>query len=279
MTAFLAELGKKLAERWVALLALPGVLFLATALTAATLGHARALDWRRLVAAVPSGLAPVRLVLLAVALLVAASAVGLAARGLGALVEAVLLGRARGPLRWLVKRRQRRWDRRDDAYEQAPVEEQADRAADRNRVALTRPGRLTWVGDRVRAAGVRVHGHYGLDVTFTWACLWLVLSDAVRADVTAARAALRDAAVLGAWGVAYLAVGAWWWPVAPVALVVLVTARRRARAAADSYAALVEAAYDLHAADVAEALGLAAPDRVVTPALGRVITERLRKGA
>ncbi|NUT47096.1 MAG: hypothetical protein HOV94_07215, partial [Saccharothrix sp.] len=106
-----------------------------------------------------------------------------------------------------------------------------------------------------------------------------VLPDTTRAEITAARAALRDAVVLGAWGVAYLVVGAWWWPVAPVALLVIATARHRVRAAADAYAGLVEAAYDLHAADLAEKLGLDAPGRVVTPALGRVLNERLRKGA
>ncbi|NUT47723.1 MAG: hypothetical protein HOV94_10515, partial [Saccharothrix sp.] len=154
MNGFLAELGKKLAERWVTLLALPGVLFLATALTAVVLGHAHALDWRRLVAAVPAGVTPTRLALPAVAVLVAASAVGLAAQGAGHLLERALLSDARGPLRVLAKRRQRRWAARDEAYEEAPDADRAELAHRRNRVGLARPERFTWVGDRVRAAGV-----------------------------------------------------------------------------------------------------------------------------
>jgi hypothetical protein len=44
MNSFIGEIGKKLAERWVSLLALPGLLFLGFAAVSAALGHAHALD-------------------------------------------------------------------------------------------------------------------------------------------------------------------------------------------------------------------------------------------
>src|SRR6185312_7274880 len=49
VNALLQELGKKLAEKWVTLLVLPGILLAATTLVALTLGHARALDLAGLV--------------------------------------------------------------------------------------------------------------------------------------------------------------------------------------------------------------------------------------
>ena len=50
MNAFFNELDKRVAERWVSLLVLPSVLFLATAAAGALLGYAHALDMTRLVA-------------------------------------------------------------------------------------------------------------------------------------------------------------------------------------------------------------------------------------
>ena len=44
MNAFLGELGRRLAERWVTLLLLPGALFVAAVTVASVLGHGRALD-------------------------------------------------------------------------------------------------------------------------------------------------------------------------------------------------------------------------------------------
>ena len=48
MGGFFGELGKELAKRWVALLAVPGMLFLAAVWVAATQGQRRALDPGRL---------------------------------------------------------------------------------------------------------------------------------------------------------------------------------------------------------------------------------------
>ncbi|MBT2454574.1 hypothetical protein J7E98_07170, partial [Streptomyces sp. ISL-86] len=44
MNAFLGEPGKRFAERWLALLLLPGALFVAAAAVAGALGQRRALD-------------------------------------------------------------------------------------------------------------------------------------------------------------------------------------------------------------------------------------------
>ncbi|URN10988.1 hypothetical protein LUW77_00475 [Streptomyces radiopugnans] len=48
MGGLLSELGKKLAERWLSLLVLPGALYLAVLGTAALLGHGHPFDLRHL---------------------------------------------------------------------------------------------------------------------------------------------------------------------------------------------------------------------------------------
>lgn len=272
MNTFLSELGKKLAERWVSLLALPGAIFAALAAAGSTLGHRDALDWRRLVRAVEDFTAhydhrPVSAVLLSAAFLGAGAAFGLLARWLGTVVEWVWL--MSGPA-WLidrlVRRRRNRWKR-------------ATAAEARNAIALTRPDRPMWIGDRIQAVGVRVHGQYGLDLQFTWPRLWVLLPDNCRNDLIAARDALTGSSTQSGWGLLYLSLGTQWWPAALTGAVLLLIGRHRGREAAANLADLTEAAVDLHAADLALSLGVDLPHGYVTPALGRQISQRLRKGA
>ncbi|MFF8830901.1 hypothetical protein [Streptomyces sp. NPDC015131] len=310
MNAFLAELGKKLAERWVSLLVLPGVLFGALLAAGSVLGHRHALDWRMLGRAAEQLAAhydrrPVPAVLLAVAVLVAAGLVGLAARGLGTVVERAWL--ASGPA-WLtgrlVRRRRERWTRALAAERAAaaigadasrsritdppafgppasapPAPDPAALADARNAVALTRPARPTWIGDRLRGVGARVHAQYGLDFPFAWPRLWTLLPEPCRTDLVAARGALSDAAALSGWGLLYLALGTLWWPAAPAGAALVLLGLRRGRESAANLADLTEAAVDLYAADLALLLGVDLPSGRVTPAVGRQLSERFRKGA
>lgn len=62
--------------------------------------------------------------------------------------------------------------------------------------------------------------------------------------------------MLAGWGVLYLAIGAVWWPGLLIAVVTMVTARRRARSAAETYGLLVEASARLYAGTLAVSLGL-----------------------
>ncbi|MGA5410154.1 hypothetical protein ACPCSC_23185 [Streptomyces lavendulocolor] len=312
MNAFLAELGKKLAERWVSLLVVPGALFVALAAAGTALGHRHALD-RRLLGRGVEELAthydrrPVSAVLLFVAVLAAAAVAGLLARALGTVVERAWL--ISGPA-WLtaplVRRRQDRWTDAAEraaagrapagqpAAEQAPAEraparraaaaEQAaaDRAAlaeERNAIALTRPARATWIGDRLRGVGVRVHAQYGLDFPFAWPRLWTLLPEACRNDLIAAREALAGAATQSGWGLLYLCLGLVWWPAAAAGAALMLLGWRRGREAAANLADLTEATVDLYAADLALLLGVDLPSGHVTPAVGRQLSERFRKGA
>ncbi|GGW47705.1 hypothetical protein GCM10010503_25760 [Streptomyces lucensis JCM 4490] len=285
MNAFLSELGRKLAERWITLLVLPGALFTALAGAGLLLGQRDALGLRRL-GRLAEGFAarydhrPGAAVVLLCGVFAAGAVTGLLARGLGAAVEKVWL--LAGPP-WLtgrlVSRRQDRWARADAAARLAGPAEEAALVAARNAIALVPPARPTWIGDRLRGVGLRVHGQYGLDLAFTWPRLWPLLPEACRNDLIAARQAMADAATLGGWGLLYLCLGVQWWPAALGGVVLLLMGWGRGRDAAGNLADLTESAVDLYAADLARSLGAALPLGRVTPALGRQLSERFRKGA
>ncbi|WP_328303400.1 hypothetical protein OG389_35780 [Streptomyces sp. NBC_00435] len=284
MTGFLTALGQKLAERWLTLLVLPGVLFLCTATAARTLGQAHALDHRRLVGRITGwAQAPAvngvggQVVLLA-AVLALAAATGLAAQWLGAVVlRTVLAADWRTwprPLRqWAraaVTRRHTRWSAAAYAYRQqldadaralAVQRRRADETPRRtrhhamHRIAAEAPDRPTWSGDRVHAVSVRLGRDHHLDLPTLWPYLWLTLPETTRAEITAAEQALTRAATLGGWALLYAPLTVWWWPAAPLAAALALTVRYRIRTAIDVYAQLLEAAVRLHSADLATQLG------------------------
>ncbi|MBT2458044.1 hypothetical protein [Streptomyces sp. ISL-86] len=301
---FLGVLGQKLAERWLTLLVLPGALFLAIATAAKTLGQAHALDharltdrithWAQTPAATTLG---GQAVLLGVVFAVAAAA-GLAAQGLATLVQHTALAADwrtwPRPLRfWAhtrVNRRHARWtaaahrygqqldaDARAFALDQRRADPAPRRAAHHAmlRISAEAPDRPTWSGDRIHAVAVRLERDHHLDLAVLWPHLWLTLPEDTRTEITAAEQALTRATTLGGWALLYAPLTAWWWPAAPLAAVLALTARRRVRGAADAYARLLEAAALLHTTDLAAQLGIdhSGP---ADPALGDALTEQLR---
>jgi hypothetical protein len=124
------------------------------------------------------------------------------------------------------------------------------------RIAQEKPGRPTWIGDRVHAVITRMDREYRLDLATVWPNLWLAMPETTRTEITAARESLARAATLAGWSLLYLVVGTLWWPDLIIAMAVVGTAWRRARTAADVYALLIEAAARLHTADLARSLGI-----------------------
>lgn len=295
ITSFLTTLGTKLAERWATTLTLPGLLFVMLAVAGHSLGQGHALDWS-LLSARGSGLAarwdkhPSLAVLAVAAALVAATGAGLAAEAIGGAVQRCwLISAPRWAVRPLVAGRLKRWRKAQGEFAtaaQLPGESDADfrlrwgrLAAARNGIALAPPSRPTWMGDRMRVVGLRVEGEYGLDLGWAWPRLWLVLPGDTRAAIGAASDAFTAAARRAGWGVLYLALGAVaWWPAAIVAAILGFSGWRAGRAAAETLASLIESAADLHAAELADRLGVDVPDSHLSPAEGRMVSERLRKG-
>ncbi|MGW4347646.1 hypothetical protein ACWEL8_21585 [Streptomyces sp. NPDC004690] len=301
MNAFLNTLGGKLAERWLALLAVPGLIYLMTAAVAVTLGRRHWHDPGRLrarldaLSGAPGAHSPGTVVLAALAVLAGAAATGAAVQAVGTWLEKAWLTAPRGPVTtWLTRRRLRRWQAADSAYRTALVAAgratiagagDADRLtgeaerlhAARDRVALAAPRHPFWTGDRVTAPERRVWRAYRLDLTAAWPHLWLLAPDGARAELTAARAAFTSAARLLAWSAAYLTLGAWWWPAAVIGLLTAVTAVGRGRDAAESFADLTEALADLHTKPLAETLGVPC-ESGLTREVGAALTRALSKG-
>ncbi|MFI8275605.1 hypothetical protein ACIGBH_11960 [Streptomyces sp. NPDC085929] len=296
MTTFFGELAKKLAERWVSLLAIPGLLFLTALLVGAQLRWAHAvdadyaLDSLDKLAAEINPWSAARKALGVAGVLLAAAAVGLTAGGLAAVVRLIWLGRWPGPLarrrsaarraRWdaLVNERFRLADMPDRTAEmQATIDELAARA---NRLALACPASPTWIGDRFKAVESISHERYGLDLTFTWPAFWLVAPDLVRSEIEAAGSQFADATVRGAWATLYALLALLWPPSAGVAVALGVAAWRRGRSSAAAQTRLLEVALDLHGRALATTLGVSDADTTgpLTPEEGAEITRICRKG-
>ncbi|MFD8547183.1 hypothetical protein [Streptomyces sp. NPDC059649] len=304
MGGVLNALGQKLAERWLTLLVLPGALFLATATAAATLGQAHALDPHRLTDRIthwiqaPAATTAGGQVVLLGAVLAASAAAGLMAQGLGVLVQRGTLAPdwetwprpLRQGARARVAVRRTRWNAAAHRYRQqldadaralARDGVRADRAARRaaheawRRLAAEEPARPTWSGDRIHAVSVRLARDHHLDLSVLWPHLWLVLPDTTRAEITTAEQALTRAVTLAGWAVLYAPLTVWWWPAAPLAAALVLTARYRIHTAVDTYAQLLEAAARLHVVDLAASLAI---DHTgpVTPALGDALMQQLR---
>jgi len=297
----LNELGKKLADRWLTLLVLPGALYMAVAVAGHKLGQAHAFDLSELTHAVTTyATSPTvktvggQIALLA-AVLAGAAGIGLTAQGLGSLIERMAL--APGWQAWPsvprllarseVLRRRRRWDAAHAAYQAALQQALAPASADRpdpavrqraarirSHIAVERPERPSWSGDRIHAAALRLDRDLHLDLAILWPTLWLTLPVPVRDEITSARTAMTRATTLAAWSVLYAPLTIWWWPAALISAVVALASRYHLRAATDTYALLLEAATRLYTPALLDSLGISRSGSV-TPELGDALMNQL----
>lgn len=285
MTGFLDEIGKKLAERWVALLAVPGLLYLAAVTAGAVLGQDHALDYPALSRQVtqwtdsPSLRSAGGTVLIIAGILAGSVLAGVAAAAAGQITQMVWMARGdRWPGRWLTGwRRARSQKYKRVADDPAATREQVRKAIEKaDRICVIAPDRPTWIGDRLRACQVRTRRVYGIDLNTAWPRLWLVLPDVARAEISAAHDAFRFAARLTGWSAMYLVLGFWWWPALPVAVITQATALIKGRTATGTLADLLEAAVDLYSRDLAARLSNTG-DSLEFPAAGRRLTTLMRK--
>lgn len=285
MGGFLAAFGKKLAERWLSLLVLPGALYFATLTVAYLLGQRHPFEIGQLTIRLNTWITFMErlsvggLGLILLAILLAAAGAGLAAQALGSLTEQVWLADRwqawPPPLRLLaesrVRHREQHWTAAKKIYDDQLDTTAAQRASRTEppprgegnqarrrvaRIAQEKPGRPTWIGDRVNAVIIRLDREYHLDLPTIWPHLWLSMPETTRTEITTARQALTRATTLAGWGLLYLTVGVLWAPALLISVVTVGIAWWRARTAADTYALLIEAAARLHTTDLARSLGL-----------------------
>ncbi|ACU72735.1 conserved hypothetical protein [Catenulispora acidiphila DSM 44928] len=135
------------------------------------------------------------------------------------------------------------------------------------------------MGDRIAAVDARVRAQYGLDLASTWPRLWLLLSPAIREEVTRATEAWSRSGALAGWGLLYAAIGPWWWPCVLVGIAVFLIGWHAGRQAISELSVLVEAAVDVFGTELASALGVETPSGRLDAGSGRKITALLRKGS
>lgn len=297
MSEMWAAFGRKLAERWVSVLLLPGLLYAGAAYVAHVLGHTHWWELARVgnrldalrVDAKGQGGGP--LLLLTVVVLLTSATAGLAAQGLGRVVARIGIEPwGVWPAARLTARRRRRWHRAHTAYLEA-LREKARRSAEgldvvgldtsgliraRDRICLVKPCSPTWSGDRMGAADTRVLRAYDLDLESAWPRLWLVVPEPVRAELLDAREKVDTSCRLVGWGMLYLLLGAMWWPALVIGMCTLAVAWRRERAALDACATLVEATVDVHGRDLALSLGIPC-EGAFTRETGATVTRALQK--
>ena len=109
----------------------------------------------------------------------------------------------------------------------------------------------TSIGNTLRAAESRPADKYGLDAVSLWPHMWLLMPDAARQELTAARAALDASVTAAVWGLLFLVFIPWSpWAAAVGLGVAAVTVLVWVPARAVTFAALVEAAFDLYRQDL-----------------------------
>jgi len=158
----LTELGKKLADRWLSLLVLPGLLYLGALIVAHTLGWTHSFDAVRITSQINhwTTSSAVRtaseLVTILIVALLGAAGVGLAAQALGTFIEWFWLSESQTRIGTRVRIAvvDSVTVRADSPRTEAPPSVNAVRA--------------TWMGNQIQAAINRLHREYRLDLATIW---------------------------------------------------------------------------------------------------------------
>jgi hypothetical protein len=139
----------------------------------------------------------------------------------------------------------------------------------------------TRIGNILRAAETRPFHRYGLDAVIVWPRLWLVLPDASRQELTAARSSLDNSVAAVIWGVGFLSFTSLAWWAAPVGIAVAVSALVWwVPARAEVFADLIEGAYDLYRGSLYQQLRWPLPDNPAAEHdTGAKLTEYLLRGS
>ncbi|MGN9909312.1 hypothetical protein ACTMTJ_17345 [Phytohabitans sp. LJ34] len=268
MTDLVLTLGRRITERWAAVVVLPGLLYAAVAAWAVACGHRHALDATYALARARSATGgwgdAASVVVLAAGLLAAATVAGAVATTVGERVVHRYWIRDASPARQrrLRERTEETWAARDD---QPPTR--------------YLPVRATAVGERFRLLGERLDAEYGLSAPLAWPRLWLIVDAEVRKLVDTAHRQYFTDATWAAWGLLYLPWAVWWWPAALLGLAAIAIGTWRAPTSATTLATLMESTVDTHQAALAAALGVALPEDRITPEIGNQINDALNKRA
>ncbi|MFI9248711.1 hypothetical protein [Streptomyces sp. NPDC053069] len=294
MGTFWSGVGGKLAERWAAV-ALPALLFWLGGLLAWTLARGGAHAWEapaRWLGRQPAGAQAV----MVLALLCAVGASGVVVDRLTGPVLTLLEGYWPAPLRPVCRRLVQRASRRAGAWgdefqalagaihDGSATPEQRERYASVDKLLRRVPSgpRMlpTRVGNALRAAETRPIDKYGLDAVVVWPCLWLLLPDVTRTELTAARRSLDTSVGTCVWGLLFIAFTPWTpWALPAGLAVALAAAFLWVPVRAEVFADLLEASFDLHRGALYAQLRWPLPANPAEERVtGRTVTSYLLRG-
>lgn len=188
----------------------------------------------------------------------------------------------RGLLRILAGWRVRRWDDlnllAEESLRASNRTEAAVSAVRRNKIALSRPTKHSWIGDRIAVTDLRLHNAYGLDIDAAWPMLWFLFAADVRVQLEDARIKLVNSALLFAWAFPFAILAVVWPPALLLILWASVFGWIDSRNSAATLAEYIEASVELHLNALASSMGAPLDDGKFTVDTGRIIMARIRKG-
>lgn len=264
-------MGGKLAEQWVGTILTPAFIFWAGGATVALHNY----GWQTLSTQFSTYPEPLQIALLIIGFCIIAAS-GFVVQRLDLSVLRFLEGYwpnwlrplRRRLVRSVMKHHQRDLDRWQLLAQLAPAQRTAEQQEefmqlDRQQLQMPAPHQMmpTRLGNILRAAERRPLEKYGLDAIVCWPHLWLLLPDATKTDLQAARADLDSAVRSWLWSLLFLIWGLWaWWAIPLGILTACFAYYRWALDAATAYATLIEAAFDLHRFDLYRTLHWPLPD-------------------
>lgn len=271
MDKLLSGLGTKLAERWINLLALPGVLFTVVLAFSWWVHPVGAIDLDALGRRLTEIVVPKQSAQLAVA------------AGVGAVIATVCAGIAAEVSRPIA----RMWTGRG-RLAMVPLRPFLRRRIRKTRAAAPvgydvperyLPARATRIGDHIRLAEQRIAAQYGVALVRVWPRLWHMSNADERAMTQHAWDRYTAATLRAAWAVGYLLVGLLWWPAAVAGLLLYLSALAAARRAAADLQAAIEALTDVKLLDLAAAVGISLAHGKFTASDGVALETVLDKGS
>jgi hypothetical protein len=290
---FLAGVGGKLAERWVAVVLTPAFVFWAAGLLAWVDRRGWSDGWRDIGEWIAALSSAEQLALLVGTLL-------------GVTISGVIVQRLTRPLiralegygwpaflrRRLVERRAERIERDERRHQELAGElaegttthasEYSELDTRLRRVPTDPADRMpTRVGNILRAAERWPLQKYGLDPVKCWTALWLALPQDARTELGEARGQLDGAVAALAWALLACVWVVWAWWALPAGLIVAAAIHRGwVRSSAEGYGAMLESTFDVHRWRLYDALHLEPPSSAADErAHGEALTDYLWRGS
>ena len=259
MTAKVLEgFSGKLAEQWVATLLTPAFVFWAGGLAAYT----QRIGWDTLTKWYAQYPEPLQVAMLVICLCFVAASAFVAQRFDSEVLRALegyWYPGIRRILRPLVQRQIKHFTKLDNRWQTLNEKVYVDIATPIERAECVRLDRKLRqfpredydfmpfrIGNILRFAERYSLYRYGLDSIICWPRLWLLLPDATKKDIQDSRTELNNAVRLFLWSLLFLVWTPLTWIAIPIALIAATFAYCWTTDAAEVYASLIEATFDLH---------------------------------